>query len=278
MEVFEKSGFIAKNDLQDVNFRNSFIELEKEHLLFKNKEHLFRSKEYKWPRDPLHTWSRMYEYPYSYYHIKKLIPKMERSERPIIVDFGSGVTFFPFSIQKLGANVICTDIDPIAKIDIEKAIEVFELKENDVSFRLISGKKVPFEDEEVDCVYCISVIEHIPDFLNTLKEIKRILIKNGYFILTCDVDLSFNGTELGVKDFRKLNKYLSSNFDFVYPNVLTHPTDILTSKNGQYPIHCLTNTQETIFMTKNLIKRIIGRQISYGSELTFCCWVLRKKE
>ena len=52
-------------------FPISFALLEKEQADFLAMESAFRSREYKWPRDPLHTWSRVWEYPYTYHHLQQ---------------------------------------------------------------------------------------------------------------------------------------------------------------------------------------------------------------
>ena len=48
---------------------------------------------------------------------------------------------------------------------------------------------MPFQDNEADAVYCVSVLEHIPNPERTVKEVARILQPGGVFVLTIDLDL-----------------------------------------------------------------------------------------
>jgi hypothetical protein len=60
---FDRSGLAALSDLQTEEWRELFTSLEDQQREFLAKEEAFRSADYPWPRDPLHTWSRVWEYP-----------------------------------------------------------------------------------------------------------------------------------------------------------------------------------------------------------------------
>jgi len=59
---------------------------------------------------------------------------------------------------------------------------------------LIKNEILPFDDEECDIVYCISVLEHISDFEKTIREVASLLKTGGLCLLTCDIgiDPAFN--------------------------------------------------------------------------------------
>jgi SAM-dependent methyltransferase len=234
--VFDRSGIAALSDLQTSQWHELFELLENEQKIFLRKEPDFRSAEYKWPRDPLHTWSRVWEYPYVYYHLKCWREKSTNvSDIPHVVDLGSGVTFFPFSVARLGYKVTCTDIDPICKIDLERAIKKVDHKPGEVEFRMGEELKLPFCDREVDVVYCISVLEHIPTFDSTLEEIGRILKPEGLLILTIDLDLR-GDSDLGIDKYEYLYSLLRKNYIFTNPDITIHPADILFSTSGPYAV------------------------------------------
>lgn len=275
---FEKNTIASLTDLNTDIWYNIFTKLEKEQEIFLSKESVFRSKEYKWPRDPLHTWSRIWEYPYVYYNIKKEIETKNKLARLNAIDFGSGVTFFPFSLAKLGININCIDIDPVCGKDIEKAKKEFKDSAMNVSFQLLENSKISFQDKSVDIVYSISVLEHIESFENPIREIHRILKEDGLFILTYDLDLRGN-QELSVKNYLKLNSILSTLFYNAYPEVTIHPADILKSDNSKYSIEPPFGLQYLIHLLRQGINLMTFKSIQpkIPFHLTVMGCTLRKK-
>ena len=221
-----RSGMAALSDMECPEYKKYFSLLEADQEYFLDKEQSFRSQEYKWPRDSLHCWSRIWEYPYVYYHLKNEKKLGERTNIRV-VDFGSGVTFFPFSVARLGCHVQCLDIDPICEKDLQRAALTVDHNPGKVTFSPIRNSRSSLKDSEADAVYCISVLEHIPDFELSLLEIVRILKPNGLFILTIDIDMcGYN--DIGAKRYYEMRKLLDCYFSFQEIEVSTHPLDILT--------------------------------------------------
>lgn len=169
--TFRRCGLAALSDLSTDEWRGLFTELETMQNEFLAKEAEFRSPEYQWPRDALHNWSRVWEYAYAYDFLREW--RGELGSAPTIADLGSGVTFFPLALSKLGYTVICTDTDPVCQKDLPRAAKAIAPDSTAVSFRLTDGKILPFRDREVDAIYCISVLEHVPRFENTVLEMAR---------------------------------------------------------------------------------------------------------
>ncbi len=230
---FHRSGLAALSDLQTPEWKELFQLLEKEQQFFLSKEKLFRSAEYKWPRDPLHTWSRVWEYPYVYYHLKEWRKKEKCAHLPVVVDFGSGVTFFPFAVAKLGYHVICIDNDPICERDMQQAISVVPHSPGKVEFCLNRGMSIPLQDNYADIIYSISVLEHIPGFPEVIAEMARVLKDNGVLILTVDLDLGGH-SEMRVERFYLLKNELWRHFFYIYPETTIHPADLLKSDSGPH--------------------------------------------
>jgi len=230
---FKRSGLASKSDIKTAEWQNVFKKLEEDQEIFLSYENSFRSKEYKWPRDPLHTWSRQWEYPYIYYH---LLAGIAFGGIKTIVDIGSGVTFFPFSIADIGCDVICTDIDPICGKDILRVPMCKQPTTGNVSFRLADKNTLPFSNGEVDAVYCISVLEHIDSSEDMVLEVARILKSNGLFLLTIDIDMH-GDREMGIESYQRLMTALRKSFNFLYPVITVHPKDLLLSNSGKYPYH-----------------------------------------
>jgi len=231
--IFDRSGFASLTDLRSSNWKRIFEELDTDQARFLALEEEFRSKEYRWPRDPLHTWSRLWEYPFVFHHVDQIRRQRSEARNLNVADIGSGVTFFPFSVARLGYNVTCVDVDPICARDIPKASRVVACDPGKVSCSLIAGEQMPLEDCSQDVVYCISVLEHIVDYPTTLAEISRILKPGGVFILTVDIDIRGN-FELGVGEFRRLQTVLNDGFEKLFPDKAIHPADCLTTSNSPF--------------------------------------------
>lgn len=263
---FHRSGMATLSDLKKSEFRNVFSKLEKEQEIFLEKEAIFRSKEYKWPRDPLHDFSRVWEYPYVYYHLYEYLKRQPKNKRPIVADIGSGVTFFPFSLARIGYQVICADIDRICEKDLSLACGCVPHSPGKVEFILIEDNIVPLSDSECDAVYCISVLEHIQDFEMTIDEMARILKPNGLCLITCDINLRpEDGLQLDYVHYKRLLSSLERSFIRVFPEITIHPTDMLTTINSPYP---RSGPSMGIFQTwwfifkQRIIKPLIGRKPS----------------
>ena len=250
--VFERSGLASLADLQSEVFRDIFASLERDQDVFLSKRAECITPDYKWPSDPLHTWSRVWEYPYVYYNLKKWQKSYNGAGAPHVLDLGSGVTFFPFTVSRMGFKVTCADIDPLCQEGITKATRCIPHGPGILEFRLIKDSILPFADGETDAVYCISVLEHIPTFEDTIAEIARILKPGGMLILTMDLDLR-GDSELGVESYGRLRKSLARNFEYFYPEGIIHPADMLHSEAGPYALECPKGYK--------LIKNILKQQV-----------------
>jgi len=252
----------ALSDLNTPEYQSIFAQLEKEQAAFLDKETEFRSAEYKWPHDPLHQWSRAWEYPYIHYHLANNLGVLPQNSRPVVADVGSGVTFFPFSLAKFGYQVVCTDIDPICEKDLSRAIKCVLHSPGRVEFRLLENTKLPFEDDECDAVYCISVLEHIPDFENTVTEMARILKPGGLCLITCDINLNTaSGHQLNIDGYARLMTEIKKYFISDFHDCTIHPSDMLTTINSPYsPLHSLSITKKGWQILKQKVfKPLLGR-------------------
>ena len=256
---FESTSLATLSDLTSDRWKVLFALLERQQNDFLAHEPQFRSPSYRWPRDALHNWSRIWEYPFAYHNIEKWRQSSSGAGAPIVVDLGSGVTFFPYSVARLGCAVVCTDIDPICEIDYARANSAIPASPGSVAFRLATAGTLPFADGEADLVYCVSVIEHIPRFEDTIDEVLRILRPGGLFILTIDLDLR-GDQQIGVDEFYRLHAALDAGFVAAAPSRIAHHADVLTSENG--PIRAgLQRSRIPLFLVKQwLVKPLLGRK------------------
>jgi len=75
-------------------------------------------------------------------------------------------------------------------IDISKGF-IEKAKKTGAKVEIASGEKLPFKDNYFDIVLCTETLEHIPDWKKSVKEIKRVLNKNGKVIITIPLEKSF---------------------------------------------------------------------------------------
>jgi len=261
--VFDWNGIARLSDIYTEDYASALTLLQAEQQAFLAQEGNFRSPEYKWPHDSLHTWSRIWEYPYVYHHTSSLKSAWKGSEMPRVVDFGSGCTFFPFSVARLGCDVICADIDRVCVEDVGRAASLISTAPGTVRGCLINGGTLPVKDETVDLIYCISVLEHVNDFGPVIREMGRVLKPGAWLVLTVDLDL-IGGTELGVETFDKMLVELDRDFSPRLPTRMVHPVAMLTSRNSTYPVLTPESPGEKVwFMFKQFaIKPLIGRKPS----------------
>jgi SAM-dependent methyltransferase len=258
--VFDRAGLAALSDLHSPRCIELTAHLEREQQAFLEHAAEFRSVEYRWPHDSLHSWSRIWEYPYVYHHMERLCAASPVSASLHAVDLGSGVTFFPFSVARLGCHVTCADLDPVCEKDLSRAIQVVGCKPGRVDFRLVNGPILPFHDREVDVLYCISVIEHIDRFERTFDEITRILKPEGILLLTFDLDLQ-GGPQLGISEYQRLLTKVKKHFTLVHPETTVHPLDMLRSSNGPYGFQePLSRSRKQCSLTRKVIRRLCGRR------------------
>lgn len=274
--VFEFNGLIPSSVFESREWQNCFLYLENEQSDFSRVESQFRSPEYRWPRAPLYNFSRCFEYPFVYYHLQRRASLSSGKRKPIVLDFGSGVTYFPFAVAKLGVDVCCVDVDPVVGVDIPKAARAISSSPGSVTAKVIDGSRLPYADNSVDGIYCISVLEHIPNFEKAVAEMCRVLRPGGVLLLTFDIRLSGN-LGLTVSEKLVLDRYVEKMFDVVGPTRVVHPNDILDAFGGPYP-YFPKGWKYFIYKTKQLLKPVFGKNPAPFFNIAVECKTLVKKE
>lgn len=270
---FDRCGFGALSDLQTPEWQEGFSALEAAQDRFLAHEAEFRSAEYKWPRDALRWWSRVWEYPYTMHHLRRWRAGVG-DRTPVVVDLGSGVTFFPFEVARLGCDVACLDIDPVAGRDLGRAAAVVDTAPGRLAFRQVAGAALPLGDGEADALYCVSVIEHVPDFVGMVAEVARALRPGGLFVVTVDVDL-MGGPTLGIEQLRAFLAAVHERFEPLAPEVPVHPRDLLVSDTGPYPWRIPPFGVERA--VRNAVRRVRGRPLRADPRIAVHAMVLARR-
>ena len=121
--------------------------------------------------------------------LRPWISVKSRSGATKILDAGSGVTFFPYYLcQNLPqAQVICCD-NNLSYPPMFAAINA-RTDHARVSFIEAKLQSLPLPDGDLDCVYCISVLEHTDHYGQILREFARVTKPGAKLILTFDLSL-----------------------------------------------------------------------------------------
>lgn len=93
-----------------------------------------------------------------------------------------------WKILDVGCNATCVSgiikkgshygIDPLAdELNLQERVPNFEIKN-------ASGEEIPYQTETFDLVVCINVIDHTRDPKKVMEEIKRVIVKDGYLIIS----------------------------------------------------------------------------------------------
>jgi SAM-dependent methyltransferase len=266
---FDRSGLASLDDLSTPEWHSLFPLLESIQSEFVAAQP--HCPDYPWPRDPLHNCIRVWEYPFVYHQLNSCRGVIGGHSLPLIIDLGSGATFFPFAIARLGYSVIAVDADARAKTSMDRAIGAVSTGAGEVTSLMSDARLMALETDSVDGVYCISVLEHIPDFESVIAEVQRVLRPGGVFVLTFDVDLRGN-FELGPASFTRLMQTLHASFSPMYPEKVIHPLRVLTSDNSTYPMYRhRTISYELAISLRNYLRsaynRLRGRPPSQGQLL-----------
>jgi SAM-dependent methyltransferase len=244
-------------DLKTPQYERLFRQMEGEQAAFLSREREFRSPEYRWPKDALNNWSRIWEYPFAYHHLAEWATREPGTQ---VLDFGSGVTFFPFALAKLGLHVTCADIDPICVHDTARAADVFNPSKGSVASVLLSGARMPFENAQFSSIYCISVLEHLPHPSAVVEEMARCLTPGGLLLLTIDIDMKGN-LAIGPAAYQSLLGELERDFEEMVAIRHAHPSDLLTSINSPIPFIRTTLSARLGCFAKDLVRVGLRRPV-----------------
>ncbi|NOY09477.1 MAG: class I SAM-dependent methyltransferase [Spirochaetes bacterium] len=106
-------------------------------------------------------------------------------------------------------NIIAIDLD-------EKMVKIAQNrnKDNSITFRVMNASKLDFPDNHFDAVFDFGIIHHIPNWKDSIQELKRVLKPNGEIIIE----------ELSIDTFSK-------GIGKIWRKILDHPYKDMYSNN-----------------------------------------------
>jgi len=130
--------------------------------------------------DCAYHWSRKFEWPWA-------ILKADLKWRDRVFDAGGGLTVFQYVLSKCCHDVINLDQEETSLRAVRLVQEQFGMGK---SIRTMQGDlcDIPFRNGYFDKTFCISVVEHIPNWRQAVMELFRVTASGGTLILTMDIN------------------------------------------------------------------------------------------
>ena len=156
-------------------------------------------------------------------NVKKVVDCAERlvrflnlSGRQNFLEVGCGNgAVSKYIARNYGLNVTGIDVDP-KQIELAQKNTIEAIQ--NIHFLEVDTTHLPFQDNDFDIVLSFFVMHHIPNWLDALEEIKRVLKPGGYFIyadlvyprLIATIGKSFQHN-YGVTTIHDLNLFIEEN-------------------------------------------------------------------
>lgn len=191
-----------------------------------------------WPLDPLHWWSRTWEYPFIAHHIPEI--KNNLPARPKVLDIGAAVTFFSAYLLNEGFDLTNLDYDAAMPGHFSRVLELLKTggllpASSSPGYVVGDARDTKLESESFDMVTCVSVLEHVPQWERTIPEIHRLISRNGYFVLTFDVRRDEQSNGLSMPEVARILDLINSRFDAITQIETQMPAIALTNDNTPMP-------------------------------------------
>jgi 2-polyprenyl-3-methyl-5-hydroxy-6-metoxy-1,4-benzoquinol methylase len=133
----------------------------------------------------------------------------------VVLDIACGSGYGSLILAGSAEKVYGVDVD---EATIKYAQEKYHKK--NIEYKVGDGAQIPLSDNSVDVVVSFETIEHIKNYHQFIKEVKRVLKKDGLAIISTPNDLEFaEGNHFHVHEFEydELFKTLNKDFKNIKP-------------------------------------------------------------
>jgi SAM-dependent methyltransferase len=100
-----------------------------------------------------------------------------------VLDFGCGSCWLTEFLNKMGMHVVALDVSETALAIGRKILAMDRRLDSGLSIRYLAydGRRIPLEDETVDRVVCVSSLHHVPNKIEILRELSRVMKPDSIF-------------------------------------------------------------------------------------------------
>lgn len=99
-----------------------------------------------------------------------------------ILDFGCGAGGLTFRVRELCHEAIGIDLDP-SKLEFASQ-EAIRRHVGQIEFICYPGEEIPLPDRSFDCIFCVDVVEHLPNLQKFVQDFKRLLKPDGLLLIS----------------------------------------------------------------------------------------------
>lgn len=116
-----------------------------------------------------------------------------------VLDIASGSGYGTAILSEYAKSVVGVDVSDDA---IAFSKQAYSAK--NITYKKSDGKTIPFSDNMFDVIVSFETIEHVQDYKFFMQEIKRVLKKDGLFILSTPNELEFaEGNHFHLHEFEQ---------------------------------------------------------------------------
>ncbi len=119
----------------------------------------------------------------SFQQLGRLFAGLRLAPGMTVLDFGCGTCWMAEFLNKMGMHVVALDVSQTA-LDIGREFLSMDSRINDdLSIRLLNydGHRIPLDDASVDRVLCFGALHHVPNKIEILHEIYRVMKPDSIF-------------------------------------------------------------------------------------------------
>jgi ubiquinone/menaquinone biosynthesis C-methylase UbiE len=112
--------------------------------------------------------------------LEKALGASVKGQRTLEVGCGTGA--FITALAKEGRE--CHGVDPILGLSLAEAKKKAKKEKTETYLCRAVGEYLPYKNETFDLILCLSTLQHVFNYENTLREIRRVIKSNGKLLMS----------------------------------------------------------------------------------------------